>query len=83
LTGLDPTAWTLIQQTGFVDTQEDYQIVLYSMMIPECVALVDDTVEWVSFEELINDHMRRGENRPTAFDLFSFASHTIPLGSYQ
>jgi hypothetical protein len=83
LTGLDPTAWTLIQQTGFVDTKEDYQIVLYSVMLPDCTALVNDDVRWMTFDELINDHIKRGENRPTAYDLFSFASHTTPIGIYR
>jgi hypothetical protein len=83
MTGLDPTAWTLIQQTGFVDTKEDYQIVLYSVMIPDSVALLDSSAKWVTVDELIDDHMRRVEHRPTPFDLFAFASHTTPLGIYQ
>jgi hypothetical protein len=81
LTGMSPEPWVLIQQTGFVDTQDEFQIVLYSVMIPECIPMKSSAYEWMAFDELIHNHLECGEKRPTALDLFSYASHASKLGS--
>lgn len=81
LTGLDPTAWAILQQTGFIDTEDDHQIVLYTIMIPDRIALKDSSYKWLTSDELMDDHIKRGPSRPTAMDLFSYASHISQVGA--
>ncbi len=82
ITGVDCRPWATVQQIGFIDTNADYQIVLYSAMLPQPIAPKVGGYEWFNYNRLLDHHMANLDKRPTVFDLVMFASHTNQIGFY-
>lgn len=44
--------WTALTQCGFIDTKQEHQVVLYGVMLPHSVPLKQETLQWITFDEL-------------------------------
>lgn len=73
LSGFDHNPWYIIKQVGvYEQIKEDTLIILYTILIPEVIPLLDNSVSWVDFETL--------SKHPTLLNMIGVACNYYKAG---